>query len=246
MNITVLGSGDAFGSGGRFSTCLYLTADDGTTMLVDCAATSMPALNRAGIDRNAISAILFTHFHGDHFGGLPFFVLDAQFVTRRRAPLTIAGPKGVEERAHIALEAAFPGSSGAKRAFDMQFIEIAPGAPAEVAGAGVSAFAMIHDDRAGPCLGYRIARDNRVFAYSGDTSWTDQLIPLSREADVLLVECYTVDRKLPNHLDYRTLSAHLSELAAKRIILTHMGSSMLEWAEDLPVERAFDGLVIAL
>ena len=106
MRITVLGSGDAFGSGGRFSTCLHLAADDGTSMLVDCAATSMTALNRTDIDRNGICAILFTHFHGDHFGGLPFFVLDAQFVTRRRAPLTIAGPKGVEERARVALEAA--------------------------------------------------------------------------------------------------------------------------------------------
>ncbi|WP_204327042.1 hypothetical protein, partial [Stenotrophomonas maltophilia] len=72
------------------------------------------------------------------------------------------------------------------------------------------------------------------------------LIPLSRDADALLIECYTVDRKLPNHLDYQTLSAHLRELAAKRIILTHMGASMLAWTAELPVERAFDGLVIAL
>ncbi|MBN8938411.1 MAG: MBL fold metallo-hydrolase [Rhizobiales bacterium] len=246
MRITVLGSGDAFGSGGRFSTCLHLAADDGTSMLVDCAATSMTALNRTDIDRNGICAILFTHFHGDHFGGLPFFVLDAQFVTRRRAPLTIAGPKGVEERARVALEAAFPGSSTAKRAFDLHFVEIAPDRPADIGGARIDAFAMIHDERAGPCLGYRIGRDDRIFAYSGDTSWTDQLIPLSRGADALLIECYTVDRKLPNHLDYQTLSAHLHELAARRIILTHMGASMLAWTAELPVERAFDGLVIAL
>lgn len=244
MKITILGSGDAFGSGGRFSTCLQLVADDGTIMLVDCGATSMPALNRAGIDRNAVSAILFTHFHGDHFGGLPFFVLDAQFVTRRRAPLVVAGPPGVEERTHVALEAAFPGSATAKRAFPLEFIEIAPGRPGEVAGAAVEAFAMVHDDRAGPCLGYRIARDGKVFAYSGDTAWTDTLVPLARAADALLIECYTVDRKLPNHLDYATLESHLPALTAKRIILTHMSTPMLDHRGPLACERAFDGMVI--
>lgn len=246
MNITILGSGDAFGSGGRFSTCLHLEASDGSTMLVDCAATSMPALNRAGIDRNAISAILFTHFHGDHFGGLPFFVLDAQFVTRRRTPLVVAGPPGVAQRAHAALEAAFPGSATARRAFEINYVEIAPGRPAQIAGAGIEAFAMVHDDRAGPCLGYRIARDGKVFAYSGDTAWTDALVPLARDADALLIECYTVDRKLPNHLDYETLAQQLGELTARRIILTHMSNAMLDHAGPLACERAYDGMAIAL
>ena len=102
MKLTLLGTGDAFGSGGRYSTCLHLAAD-GDTILVDCGATSMHALQRAGTDRAAISSILVTHFHGDHFGGLPFFLLDALFVTRRTTPLTIAGPKGVESRMRAAI-----------------------------------------------------------------------------------------------------------------------------------------------
>ena len=47
-------------------------------------------MNRCGIDRNAIDTILVTHFHADHFGGVPFFMLDAQFNTKRVRPLTIA------------------------------------------------------------------------------------------------------------------------------------------------------------
>lgn len=246
MRIHVLGSGDAFGSGGRFNTCLHLGGAGGFSMLLDCGASSPVALSRAGVDRNGIEAILFSHFHGDHFGGLPFFILDAQFVTRRVAPLLIAGPAGVEERARVAMEAAFPGSWGVKRAFEIRFQEVTPDSPAIIAGASVTAFPVVHDEKAGPCQGYRVARDGRIFAFSGDTGWTDALIPLARDADCLLIECYSRDRRLPHHLDWATLGARLGQLRAGRIILTHMGQSMLAHGETLPVERAEDGMVITL
>lgn len=243
MKITILGSGDAFGSGGRFNTCLHVEA--GTeTMLLDCGATSLVALNRAGIARNPISTLLFTHFHGDHFGGLPAFLLDAQFVSRRSEPLTIAGPAGVEHRALHALETDFPGASGNRWRFPITFVEVTPEAPATLAGLSAEAFPMVHDERAGPCQGYRLARGGKVFAFSGDTAWTQALIPLAAGADVLLVECYTYDQVLANHLDYRTLAAHRGELATPRIILTHMGPAMLAHDAPLPEERAHDGMVI--
>lgn len=246
MRIQILGSGDAFGSGGRFNTCLRLTTAESGAMLIDCGASSPVALNRAGIDRNGITAILFTHFHADHFMGLPFFVLDAQFVTKRTAPLLVAGPKGVEARTKVAMEAAFPGSWGAKRAFELRFLEVTPEAPATIAGVEVAAFPVVHDERAGPCQGYRLAADGRVFAFSGDTGWTDSLIPLAEGADALLIECYNRDFKLPHHLDWETLSQRLPELRARRIIVTHMGHTLVDDAMPLPVERAHDGLVIAL
>ena len=70
MKITILGSGDAFGTGGRFNSCLHVEAA-GQRMLVDCGSSGMVTLNKAGIERNGLSTLLFTHFHGDHFGGLP-------------------------------------------------------------------------------------------------------------------------------------------------------------------------------
>lgn len=94
MQFRFVGSGDAFGSGGRFNTCFHVAAER-TRFLLDCGASSLVALKRGGIDRNAIDLILLTHFHADHFGGVPFFVLDAQLVARRTRPLTIAGPPGL-------------------------------------------------------------------------------------------------------------------------------------------------------
>ena len=113
LRLTFLGSGDAFGSGGRLQTCM-LVESDGHRWLLDCGATSLVALRRAGIDPATIDAILISHLHGDHFGGVPFVLLDGQF-RRGVRPLVVAGPAGVEARVAAAMEALFPaprGSSG--------------------------------------------------------------------------------------------------------------------------------------
>ncbi len=89
IELQFLGSGDAFGSGDRFQTCLLLRGA-GAGLLVDCGASSLIALKRARVDPAAIGAVVVTHLHGDHFGGLPFLILDGQF-SGRTAPLTIAG-----------------------------------------------------------------------------------------------------------------------------------------------------------
>lgn len=245
MKVTILGSGDAFGSGGRFNTCLHVEAA-GEQMLLDCGGSGMVALNKAGIGRNQLSTLLFTHFHGDHFAGLPAFLLEAQFVTRRTQPLTIAGPTGIEQRAQQAIESDFPGASGNAWRFPISYVEVTPEAQATLAGIAIEAFPMVHDQRAGPCQGYRLSQGGKVFAFSGDSAWTDALIPLSAGADVLLVECYTWDKVLANHLDYGTLRAHRADLGAKRVVLTHMGPQMLAHEEELPEERAHDGMVLSL
>jgi len=77
--IQFLGSGDAFGSGGRFQTCLHLSGPS-EPVLMDCGASSLIALRRAGLDPSEIGCVLLTHLHGDHFGGLPFLILDGQFM----------------------------------------------------------------------------------------------------------------------------------------------------------------------
>jgi ribonuclease BN (tRNA processing enzyme) len=92
IRIRFLGCGDAFGSGGRLQTCI-LVQSNAHGCLVDCGASSLSALKRSGVDPNEIGTILISHLHGDHFGGLPFFVLDGQFSGRSK-DLRVAGPPG--------------------------------------------------------------------------------------------------------------------------------------------------------
>ena len=88
--VRFIGSGDSFASGGRFQTCILVDAD-GYRFLIDCGATSLIPLKRAAIDPGSIDAVLLTHFHGDHSGGVPYLILDGQF-TRRERPFVVAGP----------------------------------------------------------------------------------------------------------------------------------------------------------
>src|SRR5260370_34989735 len=97
MRLTILGSGDAFGSGGRFNTCFFLETAKGV-LLVDFGSSSLIALKARDIDPNRIDGILLSHLHGDHFGGLPFLLLDAQFLALRERPLLITGPPGTGSR----------------------------------------------------------------------------------------------------------------------------------------------------
>jgi len=72
VTITFAGSGDAFGSGGRYQACLHLRGPGGAApVLLDCGATSLSALRSCGLDPGEIAAVFVSRLHGDHFGGIP-------------------------------------------------------------------------------------------------------------------------------------------------------------------------------
>lgn len=244
MRIQFVGSGDAFGSGGRSQTCIHL-AGDGQEMLVDCGATSLAALKAQGLDPNAVGAVVVSHLHGDHFGGLPFLILDGQFA-RRSAPLLVAGPAGTRVRLAEAMEALFPGASRTRRRFDLEITElVADGAPTEIGAATVRGWLVDHACGAPP-LALRVELGGASFGYSGDTQWTPTLIEAAREADLFAVEAYTFDKPVRYHLSYATLREHRDDIRAERVVLTHMSADMLRRVADTDLPAAYDGMIIDL
>lgn len=244
MRLRFVGCGDAFGSGGRFNTCFHVTGRT-ANFLIDCGASSLPALKRLGIDRGAIDLILITHFHGDHFAGLPFFLLDAQF-SRRTRPLVIAGPQGIEARLTQIMEALFEHSSGTKQRFELSVVELTPEKGRSFGAVTVTPYPVVHGASGGPFLGLRIEAEGRVVAYTADTEWTEALIPLGRGADLFIAEAYMYEKVVKNHLSLKTLEQHLPEIGAKRLVLTHMSDDMLGRLDSLPHATAHDGLVVEL
>jgi len=241
--LTFAGCGDAFGSGGRFNTCFHVEADAGC-FLIDCGASSVIALKQAGTDRNAIGAIFVTHFHGDHFGGVPYFILDAQFFSQRTEPLTIVGPTGLNDWFERAMETAFPGSANARRKFETRLVEVEPGETVTANGIAAETTRAHHAPKPGPFLAYRFDVDGKAIAYTGDGEWVDGLTAIGRNADLLIAEAYFYDRATPFHLNLATLAEHLPEMAPKRLILTHMSEDMLARAATLDYELAYDGLTV--
>ncbi|HZB90561.1 MAG TPA: MBL fold metallo-hydrolase [Stellaceae bacterium] len=244
MRLTFLGCGDAFGSGGRFNTCFHVTGAT-TEFLIDCGASSLIAMRKFGVDPNGIASIFITHLHGDHFGGLPFFILDAQLVSRRTAPLTVAGPPGLIERLRVTMEAFFPGSTAIERKFAVEIVELAPSVRREIGGVTVTPYPVRHACGAPP-YALRLECDGKVVAYTGDTEWTETLIPAARDADLFIAEAYFHDKPIRHHLDWRSLAPHLDTIRPKRLILTHFSPDMLARAATLPVEAAEDGKVVEI
>ncbi|WP_119274084.1 MBL fold metallo-hydrolase [Taklimakanibacter deserti] len=238
MEVRFLGCGDAFGSGGRFHTCFHVSDDTGA-FLIDCGATSLIALKKFAIDPNAIRAILISHLHGDHFWGLPFFLLDAQLVSRRTAPLVIAGPPGLKSRLATAMENGFPGAA----ALPWRFVEMEPGQRLSLAGLAVTPFLMRHACGAPP-FALRIEAQGKVLCDSGDTEWVDELIEAAQGVDLFIAESYSFDEKIKFHLDFKTLASHLAEIGARRVILIHMSADMLCRVQETGCEAARDGLAV--
>jgi ribonuclease BN (tRNA processing enzyme) len=241
LRLRFLGAGDAFGSGGRLQTCLSLEGPGGR-VLIDCGATALVAMKRAGIDPASVGGVLLSHLHGDHFGGVPFLILDGQF-GRREAPLVVAGPPGTRDRVTLAMEVLFPGSSRMARRFSTDLVELAPGARTAVGPVAVTGFPVEHASGA-PAYALRVEWAGRTVVYSGDTEWCENLVAAAQGADLLACEAYTFERPIRYHLDHATLVRHLDRIHARRVILTHLGPEMLARRHEAAFECADDGLVV--
>jgi len=247
VRLTVVGSGDAFGSGGRFNTCFLLETAK-AKLLVDCGASSLVALKARGIDPNRIDAIVLSHLHGDHFGGLPFLLLDGQFLTRRERPLLIAGPPGTRARLDQLLEVFFPRSTANQWRFAWNVVEIAVGQPTDVLGHSVTTAEVVHYSGA-PSTALRLSDGQSLFAYSGDTEWVEALVGVADGADLFICECYGYSGRLTGHLTWEILKARLPGLRARKIMLTHMNPTMLGRLDEVRAAgllAAEDGLTLDL
>lgn len=245
MHLQFVGCGDAFGSGGRFNTCFHLVGRD-INALIDCGATSLVAMSKLAIELRDISTIFLTHFHADHVGGLPFFLLESHYVLKRRRDLTVAGPTSLKSRYASIMESAFPGSKTTEWAFPLTLRELEIGKRDEIGGVRITPFHVVHDDRAGPCLGFRIEAEGKVIAFSGDTEWTDALIEIGRDADLFICEAYSRDKPISSHMALSLLEPHLAQIRPKRLLLTHMSSDMLAQRAKLPYQTAEDGMIVEL
>lgn len=245
MHLTLIGTGNAFGDGGRFNTC-FLLAGATRRILIDCGASSLVGMRRHGIEPSVVDGVVLTHLHGDHFGGLPFLLLEAQHMSKRTRGLFVYGPAGLAERLVAAEEALFPGmSTTPPLRYPLELRELRAGERCAGDGFAVTPFPADHSAGA-PCFSLRFEMEGRVITYSGDTAWTEALAEAARGADLFICECSSYERPVPGHLDYKTLAPRLAGIGAKRILITHMNADMLARRHDIPYETAEDGATLAL
>jgi ribonuclease BN (tRNA processing enzyme) len=163
----------------------------GKYFLVDVGEGTTQRLVEAGIHIGDISNILFTHMHLDHTDGFQKFFVESWTSGRRET--NIVGVPGVEAM-HGVFESVFAedinyrlGKTGTTDGMyeKVNITEIEGKGNLEVDGMSITYVPTIH---AVYNLAYRFDADGKSIVVSGDTSYNDNLIELSKDADVLVVD----------------------------------------------------------
>jgi len=240
--VVFIGTSDAFGAGGRRQSCTLVRGPSGGLMF-DCGGTTLSGMNELGIERGEVDTVVLSHFHADHFGGVPGLLIAMLYEDLRDAPLRIAGPPEVEERVRSACEALGHPLEDRLWRFKIEFTVLEPGKPARLGPVDVVAFQTHHNPEANP-QGYVVTAGDKRIAYSGDTGWFDALPDMVRGADLLVTECTQVTPGYEYHLSLEELVDRQNEFDVGEMILTHLGTEMAELRGRCQLPTADDGLIV--
>ena len=228
LDLLFLGSGNAFAAGRYWSS--FLLND---RYLFEASPVALPHLKRCDVALEEIEAVFISHFHGDHFFGLPFLLLEYAELTSRSKELTIIGPPGVQERVGTVIKAGFPHLLDHKKSYRESYLELRDGLEGEVGGLKFRARSVTHVDGM-ECFGFRVQIGERTLAYSGDTVLCDPLVELAEGADVFVVECSCWDNSCGPHLNPNDVRELRRRLGPKpTFVLTHLDAGQ----QDLGIEN---------
>jgi len=244
VRVTVLGSGDAYGSGGRLHSA-YLVESPGATFLLDCGPTVLQGMKRAGRDPGVVDFVLVSHLHGDHFGGLPFLFMEYHYEKPRTRPFAVYGPADTERRAHAAYAALYEKTAAEPVRYPIRWGTLAAGQTHAIGAVQVTAFAVPHVSDL-LSLGFRIDVAGKSILYSGDSAWTEEFVVRSRGVDLFLCECSMYETHLDIHVSYPEIAARAVALGCRRLVLSHLGSEPLRHLGELSLECARDGMTLDL
>ena len=239
MQLTVIGSGTAALRAER-GLSGYVLRNDEELYLLDGGSGTLKKCAEAGISYKAIDKIFYTHLHPDHTTDLVPFLFATKHTPGflRTNKLEIYGPVGFTEFFRKVTDVYGVGLTEVD--YELETTEMSRDR-LTFEDLRVETNLMQHAKNA---IGYRFTADNRVFVYSGDTDYCEEIIALARDADLLLLECSFPDHmKVAGHLTPTEAGRVAQKAGAKRLLLTHLYPPCDE--EDIltACRRGYDGRV---
>ena len=237
-----IGTGDAFCSGGRRNSAI-LVRNREHTLLLDCGPSTLLGLKELGIDPLEIDAVAISHFHGDHAAGLPFLMLDHVFERPREKPLTILGPPGIQARLEsVARSFEYPSDDWP---FPVSFSEFDFNKELMAESFKLRPFPALHQVETCPHM-LRVESDGRAIFFSGDTGWHEELPSHVGQVDLFICEATLYDDSFEYHMSCSRLQKERRRFDCKRMVLTHLGSEVLDNLERVDFDLAHDGLSLKI
>jgi len=219
LKIKFIGVGEAFDEE-LSNTSIWVRARDkrnGSSILLDCGPTVPASFWKSCQDPNDLDAIWISHFHGDHFFGLP--ALLARFWEMKRGkPLLILGQREIDQIVPQTLRLAYP-SLMDRFAYDIRYQTVEPGEIVETGGLSWRSAVNGHPQRD---LAVRIDADGKSIFYSGDGHWTDETLSLARGSDLVIHEAYRLDTDTPGHGNISDSIDFARRAGARRLALVHI------------------------
>lgn len=220
MRVTFCGVGEAFDE--RLpNTCVHVRTP-GASLLLDCGFSAAAAAVRHvdGLARH-LDAVHISHFHGDHFFGLP--ALLGHLWDHRDRPLTIIGQAGVEQVVCQAVDLAYPGLR-AQLSFTLEFTEAAPGHTLPLSDMHLRFARTAHSSK-NPNLAVRVdgpGGPDASFFYSGDGRPTDESTALAQGCALAAHESYTLHDGTPGHGSVAASLAFARRAEVRTLALVHI------------------------
>jgi ribonuclease BN (tRNA processing enzyme) len=219
MELTFLGSGNAFASQGRYWSSFLVDK----RYQFDAPPTLLPHLKQIGADLPELEAVFLTHHHADHFVGLPFLLLEYVYMTKRSKDLFIVGPPGVEEWMEDFANRCYPEIGSRDAGYERIYIDAAPHAELKAGSVSFRSVPMNHVKDSMDAFGYQVSINGKTVAYTGDTMFCEEVFELADGADVLVVDCTYAEGSGPQHMgldDVRVIRERVRDETA--IVLTHL------------------------
>ncbi|MHC1729073.1 MAG: MBL fold metallo-hydrolase [Syntrophobacteraceae bacterium] len=219
MRVKFIGVGEAFDED-LPNTSIWVQSEDGgkkSSILLDCGFTAPPAFWRNCSDPDELDAVWISHFHGDHFFGLPA-LLTRFWESKRTKPLLILGQQGVDEVVRQTLKLAYS-SILDKFAFDLNFLTVEPESSMEAAGATWRTAVNNHSQKD---LAVRITWKGKSIFYSGDGLATGETLSLAQGADLIIHEAFRLEDTIPGHGSIMSSIEFAQKAKAHALALVHI------------------------
>jgi ribonuclease BN (tRNA processing enzyme) len=220
MEISFLGSSNAFASEGRYWSSFIVNGK----YQFDCPPTLLPQLKQMGVPLDEIEVIFISHFHGDHFVGLPFLLLEYMYMTPRTRDLFIVGPPGCEQWLEDFSARVYPNITR-ESSYRRVYVDACPGNAQSVAGLTFEAFPMNHVKDELQAMGYKVSIDGKVVSYTGDTMFCEEAVQLGKGEDVYVVDCTYPEGSGPQHMGLDDIKVIRERIGPEpTMVLTHTTS----------------------